>query len=268
MDERPSLLPNTELAEVPLPEHIGIELENIRFSYGTGPEVLDGLTLTVEPASVVGIVGRSGIGKTTLQQLLSRTYDIESGAIRIAGRDVRYWPLNQLRNLFATVSQNGGVFFSDTTIVDAIRFARPEARLDDVVEAATCAAIHSDILAMRDGYSTVLGPSGVQLSKGQQQRLALAQALIALRDDRKILVLDEFTSALDAHTENQILSNLRTRLAGKTVIVIAHRLSTLSKLADKLVVLDRGRVVEEGTHQELAARNLRYAELLRLQGTA
>ena len=268
MDEQPSLLSNPGLAEVPAPEHLGVELDNVRFGYPRGPAVIDGLSLTIEPASIVGIAGKSGIGKTTLQQLLSRTYEAQSGAIRIGGRDVRDWPLNQLRNLFATVSQNGGVFFSNTTIGDAIRFAYPEARFEEVIDAAHCAAIHADIEAMPKGYATVLGPQGVQLSKGQQQRLSLAQALIALRGDRKILILDEFTSALDAQTEHEILTNLRRRLEGKTVIIIAHRLSTLSKLADKLIVLDRGRVIEEGTHHELTARDQRYAELLRLQSPA
>ncbi len=268
LDEKLSVVADPDVPEVVIPDRVGIDLEQIRFGYGRGPAVLNGLTLNVEPGSILGIVGKSGIGKTTLQQLLSRTYELQSGSIRIAGRDIRHWPLQQLRSLFATVSQNGGVFFSDTTLVDAIRFGHPEASLEEVIEAAECASIHSEIIRMRGGYATILGPNGVQLSKGQQQRLALAQALIALRGDRKILILDEFTSALDAHTEHQILLNLRKRLKGITVIIIAHRLSTLSKLADKTVVLDPDGVVEEGTHQELVARNNRYAELARLQNTA
>jgi ATP-binding cassette, subfamily B, bacterial len=265
MDETPSLASAPGVAPVIVPEQIGIDLVNVTFGYAGGPAVLDGLNLRIEAASVVGIVGKSGIGKTTLQLLLSRGYDVQGGAIRIAGRDIREWPLDQLRGLFATVSQNGAVLFSNTKIVDAIRFARPEATLDDVIEAARCAAIDVDIESMPGGYATVLGPDGVQLSRGQHQRIALAQALIALGDDRKILILDEFTSALDAYTEHQILLNLRTRLRGVTVIVIAHRLATLSKLADKTVVLDRTGVVEEGTHRELVARNHGYAELARLQ---
>ena len=144
---------------------------------------------------------------------------------------------------------------------------RPQATLEDVVDAARCAYIHNEILRMPEGYDTILGPGGIHLSKGQQQRIGLAQALLALID-RKILILDEFTSALDSRTEQQIIDNLKPRLEGKTVIIIAHRLATLHKLADRVVVLEAGKVVEEGSHRELVSRESRYAELVRLQSIA
>jgi ABC-type multidrug transport system fused ATPase/permease subunit len=216
---------------------------------------------------VLGIVGGSGIGKTTLQHLLSRMMDVKEGEIAIAGKDVRDWPLRQLRGIFASVSQNGGVLFSHHSVMDTIRFARPTATVEEVIDAARCACIDAEILRMPAGYNTLLGPGGVHLSKGQQQRIGIAQALLALRD-RKVLILDEFTSALDSRTEQQVIDNLKPRLEGKTVIIIAHRLATLRKLADRIVVLDRGGIVEEGSHAELLSQGSRYAELVRLQNIA
>src|SRR5262249_1941177 len=151
---------------------------------------------------------------------------------------------------FSPVSQNGGVFFSGATIAEAIRFARPEATFREVIQAARCACIHGDIVRMRQKYRTRIGQRGVTLSKSQQQRIALAQALIAADDSRKILVLDEFTSALDSETEDRILANLAPWFEGRTVIIIAHRLSTLRKIADRIVVLDQTGIVEDGDHAE------------------
>jgi ABC-type multidrug transport system fused ATPase/permease subunit len=249
------------------PGEIGLELRDIHFSYGGGSEVLRGMNLTIEPGSILGIVGASGIGKTTLQHLLSRMLDTDKGEVIVGGRDVRRWEVRQLRSMFSTVSQNGGVLFSHQTVAEAIRFARPQATLEEVIDAARCACIHNEILRMPEGYDTILGPGGVHLSKGQQQRIGLAQALLGLKD-RRILVLDEFTSALDSRTEQQIIDNLKPRLKGKTVIIIAHRLATLHKLADRVVVLEAGKIVEEGSHTELVSRDSRYAELVRLQSIA
>src|SRR5262249_53820024 len=155
---------------------------------------------------------------TTLHHLLSRMFEPQSGRILISGQDIRAWPLEQLRGVYSSVSQNGGVFFSHASIGDAIRFARPEATFRDVVQAAKCACIHQDIARMPKKYHSRIGQRGVTLSKGQQQRIALAQALIAFDERRKVLILDEFTSALDSETEDRILANLEPWLEGKTVI--------------------------------------------------
>jgi ABC-type multidrug transport system fused ATPase/permease subunit len=246
---------------------VAVELIGVNFSYRTGPPVLQNVNLRIEAGTVLGIVGGSGIGKTTLQHLLSRMLDVTGGEVRVGGRDVRQWPLRPLRDLFASVSQSGGVLFSHHTVLETIRFARPEATVADVIDAARCACIHDEVLRMNDGYGTLLGSGGVHLSKGQQQRIGIAQALLAL-PDRQILILDEFTSALDSRTEQQIIDNLKPRLKGKTVIIIAHRLATLRKLADRVVVLERGGIVEEGSHLELISKGSRYAELVKLQNIA
>ena len=180
----------------------------------------------------------------------------------------RSWPLKQLRGVFSSVSQNGGVFFTNVTVADAIRFARPAATFRDVIQAAKCACIHDDIIRMPKKYQTRIGQRGVTLSKGQQQRMALAQALLAFEEQRKVLILDEFTSALDSETEGRILANLEPWIEGKTVIIIAHRLSTLRKIADRIVVLDQTGVVEDGGHAELISRNGWYAEMAKLQAIA
>src|SRR6185312_566521 len=165
--------------------------------------------------------------------------------------DIRLWPLDQLRASFSYVSQNGGVFYSGMTILEALRFTRPDAPLSHVIEAAETACIHEEICRLSEKYDSRIGEGGLTLSKGQQQRIALAQALIALDDQRRILVLDEFTSALDSETEEPILRRLEPWLEGRTVIIIAHRLSTVRKLADEILVLDRDGIVERGTHAEL-----------------
>ena len=220
------------------------------------------------PPPILCFSGRSGAGKTTIQNLLHRTFDVEQGSIEIAGADIRRWPLRQLRSLFAQVGQSGGVFFSGTTLLDTIRFARPDASEEEAVAAARVACIHDDIVRMADGYQTRVRQGGSNLSKGQQQRIALAQAILALDDGRKILILDEFTSALDSETEARILRNLMPRLAGRTVIIIAHRLSTLRNVADRIVVLEEGEVIEVGSHRELLQQNGWYAEMARLQAVS
>ena len=247
---------------VEAPERLRILMSNVRFAYPQRKTpVLSGLNLEIAPGTVLGIVGRSGAGKTTIQNLLTRMFDVQGGGIEIAGCDVRHWPLDQLRGLFAHVSQNGGAFFTGMTVAQAIRFTRPDARLRDVVRAAKAACIHEEICRMPAKYRTRLGQGAASLSKGQQQRMALAQALLALDDERRILVLDEFTSALDSETEARILANLEEWLAGRTAIIIAHRISTVRRLADEIIVLDRTGITEHGTHEELLARGGWYAEM-------
>jgi ATP-binding cassette subfamily B protein len=198
---------------------------------------------------------------------LSRILEPKSGAIRVAGVDIRRWNRRQLRGLFTTLGQNGAVVFSHQTILETIRFARPTATDAEVLAAARTAAIDAEINRLPAGYHTLLGPGGVRLSKGQLQRLGLAQVVLALKD-RPIVVLDEFTSALDSRTEQTVIDNLRPLLQGKTVVIVAHRLATLRKLADRVVVLERGSIVEEGSHRDLVTRNTRYAELARLQSVS
>ena len=267
MEEQPAIASSTDQS-VAIPEMVGIEMRDVQFGYANRPPVLQNLNISVEPGTVLGIAGRSGIGKTTIQQLLSRVYDVQRGRILVSGVDVREWPLDQLRGMFSSVSQNGGVFFSNLTIEDTIRFARPEASHQEVVEAARCACIHAEILRMPQGYATKIGQRGVTISEGQQQRIALAQALLALNDGRKILILDEFTSALDSKTEEQVLRNLIPLLRGRTVIIIAHRLSTLRRVAQKIIVLDHDGIAEAGGHLELIRQGGSYAEMAKLQASA
>jgi ATP-binding cassette subfamily B protein len=252
------------------PATAGIEIEmlNIGFSYSRGTRVMKGFTLRIKPGTILGIVGPSGGGKTTIHNLLSRMFDVKEGSILVSGRDIRHWPLEQLRGLFSYVSQADAVFLSETTLFDTIRFARPDATAEEVHEAARCACIHDDIVRMPHQYQTIIGQRGVTLSKGQQQRVALAQALIALTEERRVLILDEFTSALDSETESEILQNLRPHLAGRTVVIIAHRLSTINQIADQIVVVEDGNVVEEGSHAELVSQGGWYAEMARLQAVA
>ncbi|MBV9401824.1 MAG: ABC transporter ATP-binding protein [Bryobacterales bacterium] len=265
LDERSSIRSNA-VNLVEMPEAVGIEFQDVRFAYGNGPDILHNFSLKIEPGTVLGIVGRSGIGKTTIQHVLSRMYDVQQGRIAISGTDIREWPLEQLRGIFSSVSQNGGVFFSGMTILDTIRFARPDANFGQAIDAAKLACIHDEIMRMPDGYFTKTGQRGSTLSKGQQQRIALAQALLAF-EDRKVLILDEFTSALDSQTEQEVLGNLMPLLKGKTVIIIAHRLATLRKIADKIIVLDDTGIVEYGDHSELLSRGGAYAQIARLQAT-
>ncbi len=269
MAEKPAIAHDRSAPRVKVARQAGVRMSGVRFTYPRSRDaVLKDLHLEIAPGTVLGIVGRSGSGKTTIQNLLTRLFDVQEGLVEICGEDVRKWPLDQLRSLFSHVSQNGGVFFSGTRMVDVIRFTRPEASFTEVVRAAKAACIHEDICRLPAKYRSRIGQGGLTLSKGQQQRIALAQALVAMQDERKILVLDEFTSALDSETEERILQNLAPWLAGRTVIIVAHRLSTVRKLADEIIVLDRVGIVEQGTHEELIAAGGWYADMARLQAVS
>jgi ATP-binding cassette subfamily B protein len=269
MAEKPAIAHDRAATRVRVSPEAGVRMSGVDFTYPRSKQaVLKELHLEVAPGTVLGIVGRSGCGKTTIQNLLTRLFDVQGGSVEICGEDVRNWPLDQLRGMFSHVSQNGGVFFSGTRMVDVIRFTRPEATFAEAVKAAKAACIHEDICRMPAKYKSRIGQGGLTLSKGQQQRIALAQALVAMADQRKILVLDEFTSALDSETEERILQNLGPWLEGRTVIIVAHRLSTVRKLADEIVVLDREGIAEQGTHDQLIARGGWYAEMARLQAVS
>jgi len=236
----------------------GIRYENVSFRYGPEP-VLRDVSLDIAPGEIVALVGGSGAGKSTLVNLLPRFYDVSSGAITIDGGDVRDVTLNSLRGLMGMVTQEV-ILFNDT-VRNNIAYGRADVDEQRVVDAARAANAHEFISALANGYDTEIGESGVLLSGGQRQRLAIARALFK---DPPILILDEATSALDTESERLVQQALNNLMRGRTTLVIAHRLSTI-RSADKIVVLDRGAIVEAGPHEELLARRGVYRKLHDLQ---
>jgi ATP-binding cassette subfamily B multidrug efflux pump len=245
-----------------------IRFERVRFSYGQGARggrsVLDGLDLHIRAGERVGLVGRSGAGKSTLVNLLLRFHDVEGGQVRIDGQDVREVTQESLRAAIGVVTQDTSLLHR--SIAANIRYGHPEASEDQVRAAATQAHADGFIAELRDwkgreGYEAHAGERGVKLSGGQRQRVALARVILK---NAPILVLDEATSALDSEVEAAIQEQLDTLMQGKTVIAIAHRLSTIARM-DRLVVMDAGHIVEQGTHQELLARGGHYARLWQRQ---
>jgi ATP-binding cassette subfamily B protein len=233
--------------------HVGFD--GVRFSYGRGPEVLHGIDLDVPPGTTVALVGHTGAGKSTIAKLIARFYDPTEGAIRIDGVDLRDVRQESLRRQLGIVPQEGFLFAG--TVAENIAFGRPGATREEVESAARAVGADDFIAALEDGYETQLGERGTRLSLGQRQLVAFARALLA---DPRILILDEATSSVDIGTERQIERALRTLLAGRTAFVIAHRLSTIRD-ADLIVVLEHGRVVEQGTHDELLAHAGLYTSL-------
>jgi ATP-binding cassette subfamily B protein len=254
LDEEPEVLDAPGAA--PLPEVTGhVRFEDVRFSYGTGPEVLHGLDLEVLPGTTVALVGHTGAGKSTIAKLLARFYDPTAGRITIDGHDLREVTQASLRRQLGIVPQEGFLFAG--TVTDNIAFARPEATPEEVVRAAQTVGAHEFILRLENGYETELQERGSRLSLGQRQLVALARALLA---DPRILILDEATSSVDIGTEQKIERALRLLLAGRTAFIIAHRLSTIRD-ADLIVVLEHGQIVEQGSHEELLTRRGLYTSL-------
>lgn len=236
-----------------------ISFERVAFSYDSETPVLRDVTFEVEPGQLVGVVGHTGSGKSSLVSLIPRFYDPSMGMVRIDGVDLREYKLHDLRRQIAYVLQDTVLFRG--TIRDNIAFGRPDADHDEIVEMAKLANAHEFISEMPLGYDSPVGERGLTLSGGQRQRIGIARALIR---NSPILILDEPTAALDAESEHLVMSALQRLMNGRTVITIAHRLSTIRD-ADKIVVLEEGRVVEEGSHTELLTAGGRYAELHRIQ---
>jgi ATP-binding cassette subfamily B protein len=259
-----SLLTPHELPDRPGAEPLVVDagrvtFDDVRFAYAGRLPVLRAFELTIEPGQRVGLVGHSGAGKSTVLALLQRFYDVSSGAIRIDGHDIRDVTQESLRANLAIVPQDVSLFHR--TVLENIRYARPDACEADVLAAAEMANCREFIEALPDGFATMVGDRGVKLSGGQRQRLAIARALLK---DAPILLLDEATSALDSDSERAIQDALDRLMHGRTVIAIAHRLATLKNF-DRIIVMDLGRIVDDGPPDVLAARPGPYRELLRKQ---
>jgi len=246
-----------------------VRLTDVWFSYQPTPEertepaprrwALSGLELTVAPGQLAAVVGASGAGKTTLSYLIPRLYDVTEGSVRLDGHDVRTLSLDTLSGAIGMVTQETYLFHA--TVRDNLAYARADATDDEIEVAAKAAYIHDRILELEHGYDTMVGERGYRLSGGEKQRLAIARVLLK---NPRVLVLDEATSALDTISERHVQAALEPLMAGRTTIAIAHRLSTI-RAADVIFVVDAGRVVEVGTHDDLLALGGRYAELYQQQ---
>jgi ATP-binding cassette subfamily B protein len=259
LDTQPTIREIAKPVALPSPALGTVAFEGVSFSYDGAEPVLSGLNFSVGRGETVALVGASGSGKSTTLSLLQRFYDVSGGVIRVDGIDIRDLRLRELRQRFAYVEQEPTIFAG--TISDNIRFGKPDASQGEVETAARAALVHDFVQDLPLGYDTMVGERGVTLSGGQKQRLAIARAILK---NAPILLLDEATSALDAQSERLVQVALEHLMAGRTTLVIAHRLATIRD-ADNILVLDGGRVIDHGTHDQLVAKGGRYAELAKLQ---
>jgi ATP-binding cassette subfamily B protein len=262
LDAEPQLRDPRHPEALERPVRGDVRLSGVQFGHEGGHPVLDGLDLHVAPGESVALVGATGSGKSTVAGLLARLYDPDAGSVSLDGHDVRQLRIADVRGAVALVFEE--TFLFTDTVRENIRFARPDAGDEDVERAAELAGAAGFIADLPDGYGTLLGERGFSLSGGQRQRVAIARAILA---DPAVLVLDDATSAVDATKEHEIRAALTTVMSGRTTLVIAHRPATIA-LADRVAVLEGGRIVEQGTHAELLRRSLRYRALLALEDAA
>ena len=254
----------SEVVETPNARELGrvegqVRFEDVSFSYEEGKPVLKGITFEAEPGKVVALLGPPGSGKSSVANLLPRFYDVGSGRITIDGIDIRDVSLKSLRHNIGIVQQD--VFLFGAGLRENIAYGREDASIEEVIKAAKIAQLHNFISALDGSYDTEVGERGVNLSGGQRQRMSIARAVLL---DPPILVLDDSTSSVDANTEDQIRRAMEEVMKGRTTLIIAHRLSTVHR-ADEIMVMDKGEIVERGTHQELLAKGGKYREIYELQ---
>jgi ATP-binding cassette subfamily B protein len=239
-----------------------VEFDNVRFGYDKSNPVLKGITFTAKPGEMIGLVGKSGAGKSTTINLICRFYEPDAGTLKIDGRDYRTLTLQSLRQQIGLVLQEPFLF--NGTIAENIAYGKPGSTFDEIVEAAKTANAHTFILGKTDGYDTPVGERGAKLSGGERQRISIARAILHAP---RILILDEATSSVDVETEKEIQEAIGRLTSGRTTFAIAHRLSTL-RHADRLLVLDKGVVVEMGTHAELMEKKGEFYKLVQTQSQA
>jgi ATP-binding cassette subfamily B protein len=261
LDTEPQIEVAANPVAMPVPPLGTVVFEHVDFGYGAegGELVLHDLNFAVGKGQTVALVGASGSGKSTTLSLLQRFYDVTGGAIKVDGLDVRQVSPFELRRRFAYVEQEPTIFAG--TVAENIRFGKPEASDAEVEAAAKAALVHDFVLDLPLGYGSIVGERGVMLSGGQKQRLAIARALLK---DAPMLLLDEATSALDAESERLVQIALERLMTGRTTLVIAHRLATIRD-ANRILVLEKGTLIDQGTHDELVRKGGRYAELAKLQ---
>jgi ATP-binding cassette subfamily B protein len=247
-------IPDMRPGVKPAPEHHGVSFENVTFSYG-GADVIRNLTLTMPENSVIALVGESGAGKSTLAKLIMRFWDVREGAVKIGGVDIREIKSEALMDRISYVSQDNFLF--NASVMENIRFAKPDASDEEVIKMAKAAQCHEFISEMTDGYNTVVGSSGDKLSGGQKQRICIARAMLK---NAPVVILDEATSFTDPENEDKIQDALSKLIAGKTVVIVAHRLSAIVE-ANKIVLLENGQIADQGGHAELLVRSPSYKKL-------